>query len=560
MTRVSLAGIIADELATLRRFDPGDRPRGKPRRTVWSERLPGFGKRYYSTGRSTYVVQALMGQVTRTITLGNANVLSKSQALTVARRILLRAQVGEDPATKRKQIRKVPNYDDFLSMYWKQAAAKWKQSTLETHNGYRRKHLDRAFFGMFIDEIEQADVLVWFNKVSINGGPGAGNRCFEILRSMFNYAERWGMRPEGTNPCTYIRPNKRRKCERFLSNQEIGRLGEVLARMIPTQPLHATIIYLLLLTGCRMSEIVDLTWSEVKGRRLLLHDSKTGPRTVWLGDEARMLLASLERRSGSDLVFWNKLSLGYRIISAGNVTRGSIAGSNLEWASEAGREIAWAALEVPPAAVFQTFACYDGVAYQHWWIQDPQNSQNPRRAVFARSDPGLATLTSFLGDQPMKQARDLEFAVSWLLWLLGFSPAHLGANQKMSDAADILVSTPQGHFAAVECTTGVLKAGHKLSLLVERTEVVREALRLSNCQHFRVLAVIVTTKTRDEVRGELDDARKAGIVVITRNELPSLIERTLLLPNADQLFLEAEQSLREPEIIIPNDPELPLTA
>ena len=308
MTRVSLAGIIADELATLRRFDPGDRPRGKPRRTVWSERLPGFGKRYYATGRSTYIVQALMGQVTRTITLGNANVLSKSQALTVARRILLRAQVGEDPATKRKQTRKVPSYDDFLSMYWKQAAAKWKQSTLETHNGYRRKHLDRAFFGMFIDEIEQADVLVWFNKVSVNGGPGAGNRCFEILRSMFNYAERWGMRPEGTNPCTYIRPNKRRKCERFLSNQEIGRLGEVLARMIPAQPLHATIIYLLLLTGCRMSEIVDLTWSEVKGGRLLLHDSKTGPRTVWLGDEARMLLASLERRGGSDPVFWNKLT------------------------------------------------------------------------------------------------------------------------------------------------------------------------------------------------------------------------------------------------------------
>ena len=88
----------------------------------------------------------------------------------------------------------------------------------------------------------------------------------------------------------------------------------------------------------------------------------------------------------------------------------------------------------------------------------------------------------------------------------------------------------------------------------------REALRLSNSQHCRVLAVIVTTKTRDEVRGELDDARKAGIVVITRDDLPSLIDRTLLLPNADQLFIEAEQSLREPESMIPNDPKLPLTA
>jgi hypothetical protein len=32
MTRISLARIIADELATLRRFDPGRRPSGKARR------------------------------------------------------------------------------------------------------------------------------------------------------------------------------------------------------------------------------------------------------------------------------------------------------------------------------------------------------------------------------------------------------------------------------------------------------------------------------------------------------------------------------------------------
>jgi len=308
MTGVSLARIIADELATLRRFDPAARPGGRPRRVVWSEKQPGFGVRYYASGRSTYVVQSLMNGVTRTITLGNANVLSKTQALTVARRILLRAQVGEDPATKRKEARKVPTYDDFLTLYWKQTSAKWKPSTHKTHNYYRRRHLDHAFFGMFIDEIEQSHVLTWFNKISVNAGPGAGNRCFEILRSMFNHAERWGLRPEGSNPCAYIRPNKRRKCERFLSNQEIARLGEVLGRKVHSQPLHATIIYLLLLTGCRSSEITGLTWSEVKGGRLLLHDSKTGPRTVWLGDEARTLLASLERRGGSDPVFWNKLT------------------------------------------------------------------------------------------------------------------------------------------------------------------------------------------------------------------------------------------------------------
>lgn len=308
MTGVSLARIVAEELAVLRRLHPGERPRGRPRRTEWSDRLPGFGVRTYSTGRSTYIVQAAMNGVTRTITLGNANVLSRHQAMAVARRILLRAQVGEDPATERKRTRAAPTFADFLGLYWKAAAKRWKPNTLDTHDGYRRKHLDDAFTGKFIDEIDGSDVLVWFNKVSVRGGPGAANRCLELLKTLFNHAERWGVRAEGTNPCATIRFNKRRKCERFLSEHEIARLGQVLDRKVATHPLHTTVIYMLLLTGCRRSEIVDLTWGEVKGARLLLHDSKTGPKTVWLGEEARTLLAALERRGPADPVFWNKLT------------------------------------------------------------------------------------------------------------------------------------------------------------------------------------------------------------------------------------------------------------
>lgn len=252
-----------------------------------------------------------------------------------------------------------------------------------------------------------------------------------------------------------------------------------------------------------------------------------------------------------------KASVGYRVISGGNVVaRSRIVGTDLQWTTETARELAWAEIDVPPAAVVQAFACYAGVAYQHWWFNDPQHSQNPRRAAFAKIDPGLTTLESFLGEQS-KQARDLEFAVSWLLWMLGFSPAHLGANQKMSDAADILVATPQGHFAVVECTTGVLKSGHKLSLLAERAESLREALRLSNSQHLRVLPVMVTTRGQEEVRAELDDARKAGIVVITRDDLPDLVARTLLMPNAEEAYTEAEQSLRETDLVVPAEPQFP---
>ena len=65
---------------------------------------------------------------------------------------------------------------------------------------------------------------------------------------------------------------------------------------------QADIIRLLLLTGCRRGEIVDLQWSEVHGDALVLGDSKTGPRKVPLGTEARRILER-QPRTESPFVF-----------------------------------------------------------------------------------------------------------------------------------------------------------------------------------------------------------------------------------------------------------------
>lgn len=113
-------------------------------------------------------------------------------------------------------------------------------------------------------------------------------------------------RAEGTNPCTGLRMNKRRKLERYLSADELARLGVALRSAMSADLQRATVILLLLLTGCRRSEILDLKWSEVKGQRLLLADSKTGPKTVWIGRQAKEALAALPRSRGCDQVFWNE--------------------------------------------------------------------------------------------------------------------------------------------------------------------------------------------------------------------------------------------------------------
>lgn len=229
MNALTLRGIVAEELGSLKLHVIGKcSGLGELRKTCWTRELPGFGTRHYASGRKVYIVQARMEGRTRTVTIGNAKVLSRAQAMDVARRVLLRAQTGDNPAEERKRLRKVPSYREFLKTYWDRVSPNWKPSTLYTHRYYKRKYLDRAFEGLFLDEIEERHVQEWFNRITNTGGPGAANRCGEVLRAMFNKAEEWGVRPEGSNPCLYIRKNKGRKCERFLSDQEFRRIGEAL--------------------------------------------------------------------------------------------------------------------------------------------------------------------------------------------------------------------------------------------------------------------------------------------------------------------------------------------
>ncbi|WP_176593198.1 site-specific integrase [Sphingobium sp. EM0848] len=310
MTALALKQVVREALAEVGvAFDFTRLPRGKARTTTWLGGQ-GFGIRHYPSGRNVYIVQARMAGRLRTVTIGPATVLSRHQATTVSRRVIAYAQLGLDAAAERKRIRSAPGFVDFLEEYWTRWSPRWKPSTLDTHNKYRRLYLDRAFPDRTIDGLDEADVASWFSDLNNRLGPGGANRVMTILSSMMNKAEAWGYRLENSNPCKSIRFNRTRRCDRFLSHEELQRVGAVLARVRATdeavRPIAATAITLMLLTGCRAGEIMDLQWRDVRGNRLKLRDSKTGPRTVWLGDEARALIDGLPRYMRSPWLFWNR--------------------------------------------------------------------------------------------------------------------------------------------------------------------------------------------------------------------------------------------------------------
>ncbi len=152
-----------------------------------------------------------------------------------------------------------------------------------------------------LDEIAVEDVHAWFDHYS-ERAPGGANRTLDVLRQILNHAIACGH--EGGNPARGVVRNRTPLRTRFLSRTEIARLLAALNahRGRGSGQQQVDIIRLLLLTGCRKGELVGLRWSEVSEGTLRLRDGKTGPRLVYLNDQARRILLR-QPRNGGPFVF-----------------------------------------------------------------------------------------------------------------------------------------------------------------------------------------------------------------------------------------------------------------
>lgn len=244
----------------------------------------------------------------------------------------------------------------------------------------------------------------------------------------------------------------------------------------------------------------------------------------------------------------DKCRLAFRVFDRGRVIRReSIEGAAMQWESRDHLIRGSAEIEVPQGAVLHCTAIYDDYAHHQGWINDPATVQNPFRAVYEAFDEGMTILRDFLENSQGRgrNARDLEAGIAWLLWMLGFSAAHLGGTARTQEAPDLVATTPRGHFVVIECTTGLLKADNKLPRLIDRAEALRGRLQASGNQHLRVLPVIISSKTRDEVRADLEQAEKLGVLVLTRESFGPAIDRTLVLQDPEQIYIEGERIVRE---------------
>ena len=272
-------------------------------RVVWDDDLKGFGVRVHPTGRKVYIVKTrYRGRVIK-MTIGPHGAVTPSYARVRAAEIITDARAGKNPAGRSADApTMIALGKRFLKEY---VSTHCKPSTAEEYRRSVKLFIDPRVGRYRVPDIQRSDIAALHHDM--RDTPYQANRTLGVLSKMFNLAELWDLRPDGTNPCRHVKRFREEKRERFLSDIEYQRLGAALKAIEADGSETASAIAavrLLMLTGCRLSEIQKLRWEHVDlgASELRLPDTKTGAKVVYLGDPAIAVLERIDRRDGNPWV------------------------------------------------------------------------------------------------------------------------------------------------------------------------------------------------------------------------------------------------------------------
>lgn len=294
--------------------------------TKWDDSLSGFGVRVRPSGSMSYIVtyRAGAGRVApvRRFTIAAVGKITPAQARQRAQAVLGAVAHGRDPAAEKSDERGMPTVAEVADRFMDEhVAPKRKKGTTAFYRDILDRVVKPAFGAAKADQVTRAQVARFHGR--LQDTPFQANRMLSVVGSMYAFAARIGVVPEGVNPARKIIKYPEHRRERFLTTQELERLGSAIheaettgipyeidiskptAKHAPKEEnritqislFAAAAIRLLLFTGCRLREILHLKWEDVDFERqvLFLPESKTGSKTVILNAPALEVLAGLDR-------------------------------------------------------------------------------------------------------------------------------------------------------------------------------------------------------------------------------------------------------------------------
>lgn len=242
---------------------------------IWDVELAGFGLRVRPTGNYYWFVRLRHRGKHRRITLGRSDELYAGLARAQARRLL--AEVALDGLPKRAVVKATPVLSDFVETYWDDLSRVWMASTNKRNWNAWKNVIAQEFGAMRVADILPADIHRWRDNCA-GAREGLFNRALPVLASLLKYAEALRLRRKGSNPCRGMPRYKRAAMERYLTPAEYCRLGTALREEEVTYPSQVAIVHLLLFTGARVGEILNLRWNGCRHRDCYCPTARPGQR------------------------------------------------------------------------------------------------------------------------------------------------------------------------------------------------------------------------------------------------------------------------------------------
>ena len=240
----------------------------------------------------------------RQFKVGPADVLALAAARRKGRTIQAQALVGEDPHTRRAELRAIPTLAELVRDRYLPHVKSYKRSWC-TDETVLRLHILPVFGSQPIDLVRSERIATLVQDMREQGyATGTTNRVVIVLRHVFNLARSWRVPGANENPTKGINLAPDVNRERFLTPEEAQRLVASIEQ--DENAVAAKAIMLLLLTGARRNEITQAKWEHLDWdkRTLLVPLSKSGkPRSIALNAVAVELLRSIEADHESPYIF-----------------------------------------------------------------------------------------------------------------------------------------------------------------------------------------------------------------------------------------------------------------